>query len=600
MINISNLKRLGIILPNTNKALEKVLSSATPKEIEVISKGRDLKGVMESILKQSSDETVSNKDLLQLVKNNPTLKNLGDVTTTIKELLSSLKADKNQLPIEKVLNDFLIDIKDLKTSQLKQRFENSGLFLESKLKDVKNPQVELKNTLLLLDDILSSAKSASSKAIRNEIKLLLNSEVLKDTNNSNILKNEKIESKSLENLAKNIQKLNLKIASILKDADSIHNPTLTKALDKLNYQLELKMSDSKDFKPLAFKESLQQISSYISKSLTMESKSILNTLDKIFDNIQQVSPSKLSLENLKENLNILKEKANILENTTLSKELDKIDLQNPKLSSLKESLVQVSQQINENSTMESKSILNTLDKIFKIIDGIDMSKTSLNQSLEKDISKLMKDINSVIQKADPIFSKDSQLIFKKLQTIHTQQQLNPQHNVKEIISNDLKAVLLQASKEIENTSHLNKTELLHNIEKLSLQIDHFQLLSHLSNGSSLYLPFSWDSLEDGNIEMKKTNDNRFYCDIYLKLKEYGELNLKLTLFDKNQLNLHIYSANDKFKNLIKENIPSLRSALIDIKITPREIRVFEPKMVAPISPYQNQEENIYMGFEVKA
>ena len=102
------------------------------------------------------------------------------------------------------------------------------------------------------------------------------------------------------------------------------------------------------------------------------------------------------------------------------------------------------------------------------------------------------------------------------------------------------------------------------------------------------------------MEFKKTDDDKFYCDIDLKLKEYGELKLKLTLYDKNQLNLHIYSSNEEFKEIIKENIPILRSALIEVQITPREIRIFEPNKKISASSYENQSDNLQMGFEVKA
>ena len=107
-------------------------------------------------------------------------------------------------------------------------------------------------------------------------------------------------------------------------------------------------------------------------------------------------------------------------------------------------------------------------------------------------------------------------------------------------------------------------------------------------------------LEDGNIQMRKAEDEKFYCDINLKLKEYGELNIKMTLFEKNQLNLHIYSAHKEFKSIIKENIASLRSALIETNITPREIRIFEPKQKPKASPYTIVDDNLKIGFEIKA
>ena len=524
MINISTSSKLGIILPNTNKALAQVLSNATQQELEVISQGKDLKSVMNTILKQSGDSTSSNKELLELVKNNPTLKNLGDVSTTIKDLLNSIKSDKEQLPIEKTLKNFLTDIKDLKNSELKQKLENSGVFLESRLKNAQNPQVQLKNTLTSLIKTLQNSPSAN--AIANQAKVLLSSEVLKSVSNIDIVKDNPANQKVLTQLASNVQELISKLKTAQKGADTVHNPALSKTLEKLEHQIQANNLTPENFKLSSIKESLEQISIHMNKSFTMESKSILDALAKIFTALKNV----------------------------------------------------------EQTATTPKSSIEQL----------------LGKNIPQDITKLTQNIKDVILKADPIFSKDTNLILNKLQTLNTPEKLNPQQNVKEIISNDLKAVLLQANEEIAKSPHANQSEILKHIDKLSLQIDHYQLLSHLSNGSSLYLPFSWEMLEDGNIEIKKSDNEKFYCDIDLKLKDYGELNLKLTLFEKNQLNLHIYSSSEEFKALVKENIPSLRSALIDIQITPREIRVYEPKKQVPTSPYLNQDDNFYMGFEVKA
>jgi len=324
MINISaNSKQLDIILPNTNRALAEVIKNATPKELEILSQSKDLKSVMNSLLKQTSDNSSSNKILLNLLKNNPTLKSLGSVSNSVKYLLNAIKSTqtelrgtlqtteaKTQLPIEKQLKNFLVDIKNLSEPILKQKIENSGIFLESKLKNA-------------------------------------------------------------------------------------------------------------------------------------------NT-----------------------------------------------------------------------------------------------------------------------------------------------------YNIKELISNDLKSILLQASDEIKNSSNPNKMELLKQVDKLLLQIDYHQLLSHLSNSSSIYIPFAWEQLQEGHIEIKQDKEKKFYCDIDLTLKEYGELNLKLTLYDENQLNIHIYSDSGKLKEMIKENISSLRCALIESQITPREIRLFDTKPSVQ-SPYENSDKPIDLGFEVK-
>ena len=543
MINISDFKQLGIILPNTNKALQRVLTEATHKELEAITQGKDLKTVLGNILKQSAATPDSNKDLLQLVKDNPTLKNLGDVSTSIKDLLNTLKSDKNPLPLQKVLENFLSNIKDVKNSPLKQKLNNSGIFLESKLKDVQNPQLELKNTLISLVKNLQKSDLPASRVLSNEVKILLNTEVLKSVKTPNIenkisnfdsIKTANDNPKALSQLSSSIEKLITSLKSTLSKADSIHSPLLTKSLEQLQHKLEPKILTSENFKLPSIKESLEQISVQLQKSFTMESKSLMASLDKIFQVLKSIEPIPTS--------------------PTTSK-----------------------------VTLES----------------------FLEKNVPKMITNLGEDIKALLQKADPIFHKDTTSILNKLEALNTPQKLHPQNNVKEIMANDFKAVLLQAGEEVLKSNHPNQAEISKHIDKLSLQIDNYQLLSHLSNGTSMYLPYSWDMMQEGNIQIKKSDDDKFYCDIYLKLKEYGEVNLKLTLYEKNQLNLHIYSSNKAFKNLIQENISLLRSALIDTQITPREIRVHEPKTnAASSSPYKQvassgYESEIHMGFEVK-
>ncbi|MEA3370817.1 MAG: flagellar hook-length control protein FliK [Campylobacterota bacterium] len=312
MISLTgNSKQLDILLPNTNKALAEVLKNATPKELQTLSQSKDLKSILNSLLTQSSQNPASDKTLLELLKNNPTLKSLGSATDNIKALLNAVKSDRSPLPIETTLKNSLTNIKDLSETALKQKFENSGVFLESKLKNA-SPQ-----------------------------------------------------------------------------------------------------------------------------------------------------------------------------------------------------------------------------------------------------------------------------------------------NAKEIMANDLKAVLLKATDEISASSNPNKSEILRQVDKLLLQIDYHQLLSHLSNSSSLYIPFSWEDMQEGQINLKKDKNDTFYCDIDLKLKEYGELNIRLTLYEKNQLNIHIHSDNKEFKEIIKENISSLRLALTESKITPREIRLLGLTKTENSSAYEENSTNIDMGFEVK-
>ncbi|HUH43028.1 MAG TPA: flagellar hook-length control protein FliK [Sulfurimonas sp.] len=460
MINLSLDKHLGIITPATNKALATVLKEASLKDMQLLSKDKDLKSVITSLLKESTQNADSNKTLLTLVKNNPTLKDLGNVSTTIKELLSSIKNDKEPLKIESILKKFVLDTKEIGSAALKQKLQDSGVFLESKLKNVQNPQVELKNILSALEKSIEKSHFPAAKQVVQQIRELLSTPTLKNATNMAFLEAPKDEKAILKSIAKEVSEI----------------------VSKLNE---------------------------VQKSST-----------------------------------VIKSAAQIMEIV---------------------------------SSKESTSITSKLNEAQKATDVI----------------------NSKAQAPDAALSKETLSLTSKLTLFANAQKLDSHENIKEILSKDLKAILLKTVDEATKSSHPNQSEIAKQVDKLLLQIDYFQLLSHLSSSSVLYVPFSWDALEEGNIDIKKDKNSAFYCDIDLKLKEYGELKLKLALYEQNQINVHIYSDNKEFKEIVKENISSLRSALIEAHITPKEIRIFDATKKNQTSAYEQEPRDIDLGFEIK-
>lgn len=99
---------------------------------------------------------------------------------------------------------------------------------------------------------------------------------------------------------------------------------------------------------------------------------------------------------------------------------------------------------------------------------------------------------------------------------------------------------------------------------------------------------------------KKTADKKFYCEINLRLKEYGELDLMMALYDQNQLEIQAHTEKAELKEVLMENLPELRTLLIDAGLTPRRIRIFEAKESAtPLSEtYIAHEDDSDLGFEV--
>ncbi len=526
MINLSTNKQLDVLMPNTNKALAVVLEQATATELATVSKDKDLKSILNSLLKESAQSSQSDKTLLSLVKSNPTLKELGNVSTTIKDLLSTLKADKNPLAITDTLKSFLIDVKDLSEPVLKQKLENSGVFLESKLKNVQNPQLQLKELLSSLDKSIAKSDIFTVKMLNKNIQELLSNPILKEASNTALTQPKKEDLGTLKHLAKGVETVLSKLQEHLRGADSITGKGLDAQLTKVEYLVSPKILSSENFKLAPLQEALQQLSTQLAQSKIPEAKSLLDSLVKIIDSLKVI----------------------------------------------------------EQNTTTSKTALDAL----------------LAKNTPQEVRNVLESLKTLIQKADPVFSKETASLANKLEPFISPQKLAAGQNVKELLSQDLKAVLLKAGDEIAKSSHPNQTELLKSIDKLSLQIDYYQLVSHLSNSSSIYLPFSWEQFEEGSINIQKDKEDKFYCDIDLKLKEYGKLKLRLVLYEKNQIKIQIHSDNNNLKEIVKENIGLLRRALIESQITPREIRIFNATKTNIPSPYEDSSDKIDVGFEVKA
>jgi flagellar hook-length control protein FliK len=271
---------------------------------------------------------------------------------------------------------------------------------------------------------------------------------------------------------------------------------------------------------------------------------------------------------------------------------------------LKQGLQELSKALQTTQLPSTKEI-NSQIKIIEELFNPKHSDLKTLESLSKKIQALVDEIgkrvaspvDKAISKEDVIFTKDFKQILEKVNLLNKPEQLLSQSKTKEIFSQDFKAVLLKAHEEVSNSSLPNKTELLKQIDKLTLQIDYHQLVSHLSNASSVYVPYSWDALEDGSISIKNTKNGKYFCDINLELKEYGELHLRLGMFEKNQLSINITTQNSEFKSMLQEGIPQLKKQLFSVGINPKDIRFLGDDT---FSSYTDTSTNLQMGFEVKA
>ena len=199
---------------------------------------------------------------------------------------------------------------------------------------------------------------------------------------------------------------------------------------------------------------------------------------------------------------------------------------------------------------------------------------------------------------DIVFSKALQHNLNHLHHLSAPQKLKTTTHIKELFSQDFKAVLLKTHEQAQASDSPNKQEIVKHLDKLLLQVDYHQLLSHLSNASSLYIPYSWDALEDGEIALQNSKNGKFFCDIELHLKEYGKLKLRLGLFEQKQLNINITAQDPKLKTMLQENISTLKQQLNDTGLIVQSIR-FVDDTKKHATPYGQSDDDIDLGFEVK-
>lgn len=142
---------------------------------------------------------------------------------------------------------------------------------------------------------------------------------------------------------------------------------------------------------------------------------------------------------------------------------------------------------------------------------------------------------------------------------------------------DFKANLLKLQEALTTKSDAKSIENLKIVNNLLAQVELNQLGSLASNSNFVFIPFFWDMLEDGFIQMKQKEEEKFFCQINLNLKDFGKVDLMLFLYDKNKLDLTIYAQREHFKVAIKENLQTLKKALNSVELIAVNVKLLDMK-----------------------
>ena len=510
---VSNNNLLNILLPNDNKVLKEALKEADSKTLEQIIK----------------NNTSSVNDVLKDLFDN--LKNGTKSNTSIENILKNSTAFKE---LGNASTNIATLLENISQDENLQKFKP---IIENFLKNIKDMDAntlkeQLKNSGVFLESKMAQTPNTKIETILNQIQNLI-----KEINTPQSKQVNELISKLLQNPNSNDFNANLK--------------TLTTALQNLNNSLSTPQT--------------QNLS-----TLVNQLKTVVNDASLIESKIENNPVSNTTLAT-KENINT--------QTKELLSQLKNEITQNPSLQNNKtimpllENLLKMDNFFSKNeniSTLISQNSLNNFNNLNSFTSNFSSNITPLLTNL-KDTLENMNPNNLNLQNQVMKFVEKIENIIKELSNP------NIQKNEAQNLNEDMKSVLLKMQEELSSKTDSKSQELSKQVDKLLTQIDYQQLLSLSSNSNSVYLPFLWEMLEEGNISMKKAEEDKFYCQINLTLKDFGKVDLMLALYDKNKLDLTVYAQREHFKVAIRDNMQNLKIALNSVDLIPVNIKLLDMK-----------------------
>jgi len=659
---VSNNSLLNILLPNDNKVLKDVLKEADSKTLDQMIKNKsvNVNDVLKSLFEDLKTGTKSNATIENILKNSTIFKELGSFSKSISSMIENIDKDVNLQKFKPLLENFLKNIKDLDANNLKEQLNKSGVFLESKIAQSANQNntlnTSVKNLLNEIQNLIKNIDTPQSKQINELI-----NKVLQNPNSSETITNLKTLTSSLQNLntnlntpqTQNLSNLTNQLKSIISDATLIeskiqNNPINTNTTSNVNPNLKEQIN-------IQTKELLTQIKSEIIQNPSLQNKNILSLIDNLlksndlFSKDTKLIEPKVLLNNLinsseiktlsSTNPNIsntVLNLKNIVENiTTLeSKTLNMQNITNDKnslLNNLKENLTALKSELLNIKTIDTTNInqiISKLDNLQTLFTKVEIPNATLLQNLQNTnlstfsntfstnlntlLLSLKENIVNLTPNQENLNLQNSVLkTIDKIETIIKDSIVNPNilKNESANVSNDMKSILLQMQDELSSKTDTKSLDVLKQVDRLLTQIDYQQLTSLTSNSNYVYLPFFWDMLENGTIDIKKTQEDKFYCQINLTLKDFGKVDLMLGLYDKNKLDLTIYAQREHFKIALRDNLQKLKQSLNNVDLIPVNIKLLDMQeeineQDKPTQVYKNNNnpynQNFDLGLDIRA
>ena len=607
---VSNNTSLNILLPNDNKALKEVLKEADSKSLDQMLKNNStsVKDVIKELFDGLKSGTKSNATIENVLKNSTVFKEMGNVSSNLSTLMDDISQDENLQKFKPQIESFLKNIKDMDASTLKEQISKSGVFLESKMTQTPNAKIE--NILNQIQNLVKNVDTPQAKQV-NE----LLTKTFQSSNTTELSSNLKTLTSSLQNLSntlntsqtQNLSTLTNQLKEFISNGALLESKVENNTANLNPQNKETITAQTKDLltqikndlvqNPSSInKDTLSQVQNLVKNMDMPEAKQINEVIAKI---IQNPSSSDTS-SNLRTLTSSLENLTNSL-STSQTQNKEAINAQT------KDLLTQIKNELVQNPSIASKNTLTLIDNLLKMdnlfVKGENIQNilnqnniSTFSNNFSSNLSPLLTNLKESLETLNPNSSTVQTHISKLVENVENliKDLANPKAQSSNI-SDDMKSILLQIQDEVSSKTDPKSQDLARQVDKLLTQIDYHQLASITSNSNNVYLPFFWEMLDEGNISMKKTDEDKFYCQINLTLKDFGKVDLMLAMYDKNKIDLTIYAQREHFKTAIRDNMQSLKVALNSVDLIPVNIKLLDLKeeQVEKKDPAQTYMENSY-------
>ena len=460
---------------------------------------------------------------------------LDNVGKLVARVLDDLKSASSLSKAEQILSQ----AKDTKIApNLASELSDLAKSLEAEAAQNESP--EIKSLALKLKEFLKPIADLKAGSLNDQIK---NSGVMLEANLKDALTPEKLPS--------SIQKL-------LSDIKNLSNQNLLSQILTLNDE---SLDNQNSFMKLT---SMLEKASGDAKNILDNSsiKTLLKDVDKL-DNVAKFLDKNFSKE----------QSADTVKNQT-SKMENFISNLSEKVGNL------ASEKLNQNfgftqNHKELKAILESLKNDLKMLNNIgdeaglvkafnEVSDVSKEGSLQDKLQSAARRLAHSLSLADPEAStakselSESKALLKQLKLATSDINnitTKSQSEISKVLNQDVKSTLLNISEKSQNAQTVNAAN------KMISQIEMHQMVSSLQGGIQTYMPYIWDGVEGGNVAFKQGKKDKFYAQIDLNFKKFGQINVMVGLVDKRYIDLSVATQTNEFKELIISSSSELKQAI---------------------------------------